>query len=45
MMRSLAAFARDGDPNAPRALGTVWPAWPAKLIFDATPAGTAISVQ
>ena len=45
MMRSLAAFARDGDPNAPKALGTTWPVWPAKLIFDATPTDTAISVQ
>lgn len=45
MMRSLAAFARDGDPNAPKALGTTWPTWPAKLIFDASPTGTAISVQ
>jgi para-nitrobenzyl esterase len=45
MMRSLGAFARDGDPNAPKALGTSWPVWPAKLIFDATPTATAISVQ
>lgn len=45
MMASLAAFARSGDPNAPAALGVTWPAWPSKLIFDATPVSTAISVQ
>ncbi len=45
MMQSLAAFARSGDPNAPEALGTTWPTWPATLIFDATPTATAISVQ
>ena len=44
MMASIAAFANSGDPNN-SALGVTWPAWPAKLIFDATPAGTAISVQ
>lgn len=45
MMASLAAFARSGDPNAPAALGVTWPAWPSKLIFDATPVSKAISVQ
>jgi len=45
MMASLGAFARSGDPNAPQALGVTWPTWPAKLIFDATPAAKAISVQ
>lgn len=45
MMAALAAFARHGDPNAPQALGTPWPTWPAKLIFDATPSDLAISVQ
>ena len=44
MMRSLAAFARHGDPNAPAALGVTWPAWPAKLHFDATPAAKVITV-
>ena len=34
MMQSLGAFAASGDPNAP-ALGTAWPAWPRKLVFDA----------
>jgi para-nitrobenzyl esterase len=45
MMASLAAFARQGDPNAPAALGTIWPTWPSKLLFDATPTDKAISVQ
>jgi para-nitrobenzyl esterase len=45
MMASLAAFARTGDPNAPAALGVTWPAYPSKLIFDATPTATAISVE
>jgi para-nitrobenzyl esterase len=44
MMKSVGAFARSGDPNN-AALGVTWPAWPAKLIFDATPAVKAISVQ
>ena len=44
MMQSVAAFARSGDPNN-AALGVAWPAWPSKLIFDATPAAKAISVQ
>jgi para-nitrobenzyl esterase len=45
MMQSLGAFARRGDPNAPSALGTTWPIWPSKLIFDATPTAKTISVQ
>jgi para-nitrobenzyl esterase len=45
MMESLAAFARNGDPNAPAALGVTWPTWPSKLLFDATPTEKAISVQ
>ncbi|MDQ6679980.1 MAG: carboxylesterase family protein, partial [Pseudomonadota bacterium] len=44
MMKSIAAFAKNGDPNN-AALGVTWPAWPAKLIFDATPAAKSISVQ
>ena len=35
MMKSLGAFARDGDPNH-ALLGTAWPRWPATLRFDAT---------
>jgi para-nitrobenzyl esterase len=45
MMSSLGAFARRGDPNSPKALGVTWPAWPSRLIFDATPIDKAISVQ
>ena len=45
MMKSLGAFAKRGDPNAPAALGVTWPAWPSTLLFDATPANKAISVQ
>ncbi|MEJ8815005.1 carboxylesterase family protein [Variovorax ureilyticus] len=45
MMKSLGAFARRGDPNAPAALGVTWQPWPSTLLFDATPAHKAISVQ
>jgi para-nitrobenzyl esterase len=45
MMASLAAFARRGDPNAPRALGVTWPIWPSMLIFDATLSDKAISAR
>ena len=44
MMKSVGAFAYDGDPNNP-ALGVTWPTWPAKLIFDATTAAKVIVVQ
>ncbi len=44
MMKSIGAFAKNGDPNN-AALGVNWPAWPAKLIFSATPAAKSISVQ
>lgn len=44
MMASIAAFAKDGDPNNAE-LGTTWQPWPAKLFFDASPAGAAISIQ
>lgn len=45
MMRSLAAFARHGDPNDPAALGVQWPAWPATLVFDASPTQKSIAVE
>jgi para-nitrobenzyl esterase len=45
MMRSLGAFAHQGDPNVPPALGVRWPTWPSTLVFDATPAQKAISVE
>jgi para-nitrobenzyl esterase len=44
MMRSLAAFARDGDPNDHAALHVHWPVWPATLHFDATPKKKVITV-
>jgi para-nitrobenzyl esterase len=45
MMKSLGAFAKRGDPNAPAALGVTWQPWPSTLIFDASPAHKAISIQ
>jgi para-nitrobenzyl esterase len=44
MMGSVAAFARNGDPNN-AALGVTWPAWPNTLVFDATPTAKSIAVQ
>jgi para-nitrobenzyl esterase len=44
MMKSIGAFAKNGDPNN-AALGVTWPAWPSKLIFSATPTAKSISVQ
>jgi para-nitrobenzyl esterase len=44
MMQSLASFARGGDPNNAQ-LGVTWPAWPGKLVFDATPAAKSIRVE
>ena len=45
MMKSLGAFARRGDPNAPAVLGVSWQPWPSTLVFDASPTSKAISVQ
>jgi para-nitrobenzyl esterase len=44
MMKSLAAFAKTGDPNN-AALGVDWPVWPGKLIFDATQTTKVITTQ
>jgi hypothetical protein len=44
MMRSIGAFARNGDPNN-AALGTAWPAWPRSLLFDASLEAKRISVS
>lgn len=44
MMKSLGTFARSGNPND-AALGVTWPAWPRKVIFDASLTAKAISVQ
>ena len=44
MMKSVGAFARTGNPND-AALGVTWPAWPKKVIFDASLTAKSISVQ
>lgn len=44
MMKSLGSFARTGNPND-AALGVTWPAWPRKVIFDASLTAKTISVQ
>jgi para-nitrobenzyl esterase len=44
MMRTLGAFAENGDPNN-RSLGVYWPRWPARLLFDASLTNKLISVQ
>jgi len=44
MMKTVAAFARSGNPNH-AALGVSWPAWPGQLWFDATATATSISVH
>jgi para-nitrobenzyl esterase len=44
MMQTLSSFARGGDPNNV-ALGVTWPAWPATLVFDASPTAKAIRVE
>jgi para-nitrobenzyl esterase len=44
MMASIGAFARTGDPNN-ASLGTAWPAWPSKLVFDGTATQAAITAQ
>nr|WP_255428143.1 carboxylesterase family protein [Ramlibacter cellulosilyticus] len=44
MMQTLGTFARNGDPNN-ASLGVSWPAWPAKIVFDATPTTKAIHVE
>ena len=43
MMKSVAAFAKNGDPNDP-VLGVTWPTWPKKLVFDASLTDKSISV-
>jgi para-nitrobenzyl esterase len=44
MARSVAAFVHHGDPNNP-SLGVQWPAWPARLSFDATQTEARIAVH
>jgi para-nitrobenzyl esterase len=44
MMKSMGAFAKNGDPNDP-ALGAAWQPWPSQVIFDATPHEARISTR
>jgi len=44
MMASIAAFARNGDPNND-SLGVAWPTWPKKLVFDANLTDKTIRVE
>ena len=44
MAQSIGSFARDGDPNNAR-LGTVWPAWPRSMVFDADPNAARLKVE
>ncbi|WP_332741542.1 carboxylesterase/lipase family protein [Hydrogenophaga sp.] len=44
MMQSLGAFARQGDPNT-ALLGTHWPAWPNRLVFDADRQAARLTVE
>lgn len=44
MMQTIAAFARNGDPNNAR-LDATWLPWPHKLIFDATLTDKKVTVE
>ncbi|AMO22691.1 carboxylesterase/lipase family protein [Ramlibacter solisilvae] len=44
MMATVAAFAKNGDPNN-ASLGRTWASWPSRLVFDATPTQAVISTQ
>ena len=44
MMKSVGAFAKNSDPNN-ASLGVTWPAWPAKLLFNASLTAKTITVQ
>ncbi len=44
MMRSVAAFARQGDPNH-AALGVRWNPWPGRVLFDADRSAARISAE
>ncbi|MBK0392978.1 carboxylesterase/lipase family protein [Ramlibacter algicola] len=44
MMQTVGTFARNGDPNN-ASLGVAWPAWPGKLVFDASPTTKAIRTE
>lgn len=44
MMETVGTFARSGNPNN-ASLGVTWPAWPGKLVLDATLTSKAIRVE
>jgi para-nitrobenzyl esterase len=44
MMQSLGAFASAGDPNT-AVLGTRWPAWPGRMVFDADRQAARLAVE
>lgn len=44
MMKSIAAFAQNSDPNN-ASLGVTWPVWPGKLLFNASLTAKAITTQ
>jgi para-nitrobenzyl esterase len=44
MMATMSAFARNGDPNS-SVLGLAWPAWPSKMVFDASPTVRQLRVE
>ncbi|MBZ0274506.1 MAG: carboxylesterase family protein, partial [Anaerolineae bacterium] len=44
MIHTIAVFIRTGDPNNPE-LSVTWSAWPAQLIFDATPTTVDIRLK
>jgi para-nitrobenzyl esterase len=44
MMKSIAAFAKNSDPNN-AALGVTWPVWPGKLLFNASLTAKVITTQ
>jgi para-nitrobenzyl esterase len=44
MQQTIATFARTGDPNN-STLGTNWPTWPGKLVFDASLTAKAIHTE
>lgn len=44
MMKSIGAFARNGDPNND-ALGAVWKPWPSRIVFDADDDAARVSAR
>jgi len=44
MQKTIANFARNGDPNND-SLGTTWPAWPGKLVFNASLTAKSIHTE